>query len=281
MILPDDKPEIMERILSFLYLRQYHADGHFLQIKPNSDIEPASSNPENEENQDDEEQQDGEKQDGENQDEENQDDEPIDKQDQKNEEDQSMTPAVSKSIALSHIDVFVAADKFGIDTLKAYSANAFRDWLSTNGNSPMFLEVVAHIIESVPSHEHDLLEAVAKTLAENMEHVENKAMLGILTSSGFLGTLLARCLYPKTQRLKKLELANAQLTKDLDEQRKLNEELQQERIFLVPKTLIRLEQNLTPSVNCRHCGVLFNVKLFAGEARFGTFRCVCCTTRHP
>ncbi|KAF3399874.1 hypothetical protein F1880_008443 [Penicillium rolfsii] len=115
----DDTPETMERVLSFLYLREYSEDGHMIQYQqpisalPICDHESGSSLSENK-------------------------------------------PEISEpanEAAFNNIEVFIAADKYAILLLKTLATLKFSRWANTNCSSPIFHEVV----QKVMTHVFDLI----------------------------------------------------------------------------------------------------------------------------
>ncbi|KAJ5829146.1 BTB/POZ protein [Penicillium rubens] len=90
----DDTPETMERVLSFLYLREYSEDGHIIQYQQNK---PENTEPENQ-------------------------------------------------AAFNNVEVFIAADKYGILPLKTLAAKKFSRWAAANCSSPVFYKVVERVM---------------------------------------------------------------------------------------------------------------------------------------
>lgn len=214
--LQDDTPETIERVLSFLYLKEYCENGHIFQFQPNTNSGPA-------------------------------------KPDATTPENQTDVTETLKTIALNHIRVFVAADKFGIDPLKYLATTEFSNWATTNWNSSTFPEVVEEVMVSVPSHELDLQEVIARVLSAHIfDLAQNPAMLDILNSFGSLGSLTITELIHKKQIRKPYETT----------------------------VLDSLAQKLNSNSHCRHCSISLNVEMKNAEYQIGMFRCAVCHTRH-
>ncbi|KAJ6099433.1 BTB/POZ protein [Penicillium canescens] len=121
--LTEDTPATIERVLSFLYLREYNDNGHTVPFQPLTSLVPF-----------------------------------IDDSDSNSPEDRSNDIETSKAVALNNIRVFVAADKFGINPLKSLATEKFSRWATANWNSYIFLEtasgghwgiISAHIFEFI------------------------------------------------------------------------------------------------------------------------------------
>lgn len=200
----------MERVLSFLYLREYYEDGHIIQYQqPMSalaicDHESDSSLPEN----------------------------------------KREFPEAASQAAFNNIEVFIAADKYALATLK------FSRWANTNYSSPMFHEVVQKVMTSVPPHESALLEVIADIITS---HIFDLIKIPeIVHNFGCLGSLVITRLVSK-------EMAKRPNEYDV---------------------LRALVQKINSSRRCRHCAKDFNVRLISGEYLDENFRCASCNTRN-
>ncbi|KAJ5469742.1 BTB/POZ protein [Penicillium diatomitis] len=153
----DDTPETMERVLSFLYLRDYNEDGHILQYhQPIStlaicDHDSSSSLSENK-------------------------------------------PEISEPanrVAFNNIEVFIAADKYAILPLKALATLKLSQWADKNWCSPMFNEVVQKVMTSVPQHELSLREVIADIISRHVfDLIQDPEIVRTLDSFGCLGSLV-------------------------------------------------------------------------------------------
>ncbi|KAK6819220.1 hypothetical protein RU639_008141 [Aspergillus parasiticus] len=217
--LQDDTPETVERILSFLYLRNYREEGHSVQYEqPVSEVairknESDSVIPEN--------------------------------------EPESTEPA--HQAAFNNIEVFIAADKYGIIPLKTLAASKFSRWVNENCSSPAFHKVIERVMMSVPPHESTLQEVIADFISRHIfEQTQDPEIVHILNSFGSLGSLIIA------------KLISNKLVKRPDEQ----------------SAFAGLVQKINSSNRCRHCSKEFNVRFRNGEYLHGKFRCAGCSTRH-
>ncbi|KAJ5757724.1 BTB/POZ protein [Penicillium nucicola] len=154
----DDNPETIERVLSFLYLRDYSEDGHIFQYQPISELANKESDsslsvnkPENTE--------------PENIEPENIEPENIEPE---NIEPENIEP--ENQPAFDNIEVFIAADKYGIIPLKTLATSKFSRWANASYGSPVFHEV----IEKVITHIFDLIKV--------------PEIVHVLDSFGYLGS---------------------------------------------------------------------------------------------
>ncbi|KAJ5938028.1 BTB/POZ protein [Penicillium verhagenii] len=151
--LKDETPETIERVLSFLYLREYQDDGHTVPLWPSADL--------------------------------------IDDSDSVNETRKSDNTEALRARALNNILVFTAADKFQIDRLKNLASEKFSKWMSENWDSPIFPEVVEEALLMTPSHETKLQEIIAVAISRYIiELIDRATILPVLSSFGDLGSLV-------------------------------------------------------------------------------------------
>ncbi|CAI7658312.1 unnamed protein product [Penicillium glandicola] len=144
----EDNPETIERVLSFLYSREYNEDGHTVQYQPVTELAPPD---------------------------------PEDK----------LNDTEPKKIALNNMEVFIAADKFGIDPLKPLATQKFSQWATANWNSPVFPDVVQEVMTSVPSHELSLQGIIVDTISTHIfDLIVNPEFLHVLNTFGCLGSLV-------------------------------------------------------------------------------------------
>ncbi|KAE8322566.1 BTB/POZ protein [Aspergillus sergii] len=217
--LQDDTPETVKRILSFLYLRDYSEEGHSVQYQqPVSELaipnnESDSLIPENE----------------------------------------PESTESAHQAAFNNIEVFIAADKYGIIPLKALAASKFSRWVNKNSSSPAFHKIIERVMTSVPPHESTLQEVIADVMSRHIfEQTQDPEIVHILGSFGSLGSLIIA------------KLISNELVKRPDEQ----------------SAFAGLVQKINYSHRCRHCSKEFNVRFKNGEYLYGMFRCAACNTRN-
>ncbi|KAJ5617572.1 BTB/POZ protein [Penicillium hordei] len=192
----EDNPETIERVLSFLYLREYNE----------------APNPEDKSN----------------------DTEP-------------------KEIPLNNIEVFITADKFGIEPLKSLATQKFSRWATANWNSLVFPDVAHEVMNSVPSHESSLREIIVDVISTHItDLIERPEILHLLDSFGCLGSLT---------------IANL-VQNGLVKHPKEND------VFKI------FTQKLISFAECRKCCTPFDVGLKFIEYETGVFRCASCGARH-
>jgi hypothetical protein len=154
--LKDETPETIERVLSFLYLREYQDDGHAVLLQPTADLIPS-----------------------------------IDASDSVSQGDKFDNTDALKARALNNILVFTAADKFQIDPLKNLASEKFSKWVSENWDSPIFSKVVEEALALTPSHETELQEIIAVIISSHIfELIDRATILPVLSSFGCLGLLV-------------------------------------------------------------------------------------------
>jgi hypothetical protein len=157
-----------------------------------------------------------------------------------------------KKAGLNNIQVFIAADKFEIISLKSLATDKFSRWATANWNHPVFPEVMQEVMTSVPSHEADLRETIVDIMAAHVfDVIKIPKILQAMDSFG-LGSLVIAKLVINRQVKRPNEHEN----------------------------FPELVQNLNSRHSCRHYSTEFNVKLKKGEYLYGGFRCAVCNTRH-
>ena len=93
--------------------------------------------------------------------------------------------------AFNNIEVFIAADKYGILPLKTQATLKFSRWANTNCSSPMFHEVVKKVMTSVPPHETTLREVIADVISRPVfELIKDPEIVRNLDFFGCLGSLV-------------------------------------------------------------------------------------------
>jgi hypothetical protein len=167
--LTEETPATIERVLSFLYLREYNDNGHTIPFQPLPSPVPS-----------------------------------IDDSDSNSSEDMSNDMETSKAVALNNIRVFVAADKFGIDPLKSLATKKFAGWATANWNSSIFPKTVEEAMTLIPFHETRPQEVIAGIISAHIfEFIDEPAILHVLSSFGRLGSLVIVALV-RNERVKPL-----------------------------------------------------------------------------
>ncbi|KAM5442950.1 hypothetical protein MferCBS31731_001823 [Microsporum ferrugineum] len=217
--LPDDDLETIERVLSFIYLQDYEETGHIVQLESTNTPEPPKANTRAATN-------------------------------------SSYTKKVegttANAAASNNVQVYIAADKFGITPLKSLAAEKFTRWVNTNWDSPAFLHIVEEVMTSVPSHDQVLRNILADAISKNLTlFVNQKAILPLIESFGSLGSAIISKLV-ETGRVGARE---------------------QEK----PRDLPRFGQVLRPRT-CRNCTAV----LSGGNIEYdnGAIRCAFCLVRN-
>lgn len=150
----DDTPEIIERVLSFLYLRDYSEDGDICQHQPISELANKES-------------------------------------DSSISESEPEIPEPANQPAFNNIKVFIAADKYAITPLKSLATSKFSRWANTNWGSHVFHEVLKKVMTSVPPHETTLREVLADVFSRHIfDLMKDPEIVHILDSFGCLGSLV-------------------------------------------------------------------------------------------
>lgn len=150
----DDTPETIERVLSFLYLRDYSEDGHTCQYQPISELANKES-------------------------------------DSSISESEPEIPEPANQSAFNNIKIFIAADKYAITPLKSLATSKFSRWANANWGSPVFHEVLEKVMTSVPPHEITLREVLADVFSRHVfDLMKDPEIVHILDSFGCLGSLV-------------------------------------------------------------------------------------------
>ncbi|OJJ42308.1 hypothetical protein ASPZODRAFT_125791, partial [Penicilliopsis zonata CBS 506.65] len=156
-----------------------------------------------------------------------------------------------KAAADMTIQVYIAADKFGILPLKTLAADKFSEWAASNWQSPVFAEVVADVMTLIPPHDTGLRDIVARTIAENTyQLMRQDEILRLLERFGGLGMSVLATLASRGM----VKLANE----------------------MELGVLSSMAEKLTNSPECWLCQTKFNVLMKSGEYEMGTFRCLHC-----
>lgn len=92
-------------------------------------------------------------------------------------------------VIFNNIDVYIAADKFGIDMLYALAASRICTWLSANTTSGSFLDAAQKVMSSTPPHDPTLTDHLAKLITENLSFfTKNQEFFPLLNEFGALGS---------------------------------------------------------------------------------------------
>ncbi|CAI7627463.1 unnamed protein product [Penicillium viridicatum] len=149
----EDTPETIERVLSYLYLREYDDSGT---IQCRTVPKPAPS---------------------------------ITDVDSSSPGDKTNDTESANNIGLNNVRVFITADKFGIVSLQSLATQKFSKWAAENWNSPVFPEVIQEVMESVPSYESSLQEVVVDIICTHIFNlIENPGIIAVLNSFECLGS---------------------------------------------------------------------------------------------
>lgn len=187
--MPDDDPACIERVLSFLYLHDYEETGHTLSLatlgrglstlnqtkpaqkrkfsaiqdEPATDTVPAEHISPN-------------------------------TVVSANSSPETVTPEDDSSeveIIFNNIDVYLAADKFGITDLQALAASRVCAWLSTNVQSKVFLSAAMKIMKFKLPNDMTLKDNLAEVMSKNLSVLlPEDDFLPILDEFGCLGSAI-------------------------------------------------------------------------------------------
>lgn len=114
-----------------------------------------------------------------------------------NDEDEDYNEAIAYNLS-----VYVAADKFGILPLKDLATKWFTSWVRDNITSVNLAEIVRGAMLCLPSHDHDLKDALDQVLADHVEDVIGlEGMMSVLVEFGSLApALLKKLMAEKTEK---------------------------------------------------------------------------------
>lgn len=95
------------------------------------------------------------------------------------------------SIGFNHIDVYVAADKFGIRSLKAYASGRTDSWAKSHWDTGVFFDAVQHVLNSLPPHNQELAHIMSSVIASKLAKlVEKPGLWPLLEKFGSLGVFV-------------------------------------------------------------------------------------------
>ncbi|CAI7669911.1 unnamed protein product [Penicillium pancosmium] len=97
-------------------------------------------------------------------------------------------------VIFNNIDVYIAADKFGIDMLYALAASRICTWLSANTTSESFLDAAQKVMSSTPPHDPTLTDHLAQLMTGKLSiFAKNQEFFPLLNEFGALGSnIIAR-----------------------------------------------------------------------------------------
>lgn len=96
-----------------------------------------------------------------------------------------------KEIAYNSLLVYIAADKFGIDSLKQLVKERLITWAENNWNDECFPTIVSEIMALAPSYEIELYELLLNVICENAAGlVEKGSMMDVLEEFGNLAVVV-------------------------------------------------------------------------------------------
>ncbi|CRG88890.1 hypothetical protein PISL3812_05925 [Talaromyces islandicus] len=149
--------------------------------------------------------------------------------------------------AHNNLLVYIAADKFGTDSLKQLARDRLATWAENNWSDECFPDAVREIVSLAPPHETELTELLSDVMSENAQSlVERESMLDILEEAGVLATAV----------LKKLV---GRLGHSEAERKRLNALCIQDSFG---NALMKKANSL---VMCRHCDAEFNLRTWLGK----------------
>lgn len=241
--LPNDDPRTIERVLCFLCLQNYKEHGHILAIRRSTAEESPTGSPSQAQQRS------------------------ADTLGQGIPGEQSADTGKQRAIAFNNLDVYIAADKFDIIPLKTLAAKRMALWMKVQWQSAAFLDMVQRVMESVPPHDLDLRNIVAKIISENIHAlVQQTELYPLLEAFGGVGSsiianLLEQNLIKRPDDDKKQEQANAQ------QQQQIN------TLQVLVNSAEALAQKLETIPRCTNCSKWFNVKVACWELKVGSFHC--------
>ncbi|KAJ5995185.1 hypothetical protein N7481_002162 [Penicillium waksmanii] len=236
--LPDDDIECVERILSFLYVKDYNETGHTMDLK--SQLNSTAT-------------------------------------------DTSQHPSASvPQGALNNIDVYIAADKFGISSLKKFSGARVKSWMRCNVNieSSAFMTAANKILDCGPDYAIDptledyLVEAISESFSNSLvNQALGNDFFPLIRKSGVLGAALV-------ERLQAFNKQNTTEWKKKDTESKKNEAKSQVRIRDMETRLAafsRAAGKLRATTKCKSPSCSASEK-FIDEVGIVKVRCCKCNT---
>jgi hypothetical protein len=232
--LPDDSLETIERVISFLYLQNYEEQGHIVELSDISKSEKPSNDCRS----------------------------PLllavgnesEGLDWPNPENSFDDGDATGNCAYDNLQVYPAADKFGIFPLKSLAAERFASRMNrmTPEELAGFPKIARKVMASTSPHDYGLRSIVADTIAKNLHVLVKQDIIRVIDDFPGLGS--------------------AVLVKLVESGRMVNDE--QESV------LAQIAQKFNKYRTCRYCSIHLNVLMENGECQQGTFRCASCRTRH-
>lgn len=170
--------------------------------------------------------------------------------------------AGTDEVPYNNLHVYVAADKFGIDSLKNLARDRLASWLQRNWDKEEFPQVVRSVFQSLPPHESQLPDIITHLISEKAEDLlKQESVLDLLQEFGGLAIAVLKEVVGYFQ----------------------SSEAERKRLvaLCVENTFGNsLTYKLNGISRCRHCQAAFNLRVERETIGFGTVRCGICRTRH-
>lgn len=167
-----------------------------------------------------------------------------------------------KEIAHNNLLVYIAADKFGMDSLKQLAKERLITWAENNWNDECFPTIVSEIMTLAPPHEIELYELLSNVICENAAGlVEKGSMMDVLEE---FGTLAAAVLIKLVGRFRQSEEERDRLI----------------ALCIQDSFGYGLMKQVNSLIMCRHCSREFNLRVESATIGWGSVRCGKCRTRH-
>ncbi|KAK1145893.1 hypothetical protein N8T08_003839 [Aspergillus melleus] len=165
--LPDDEPKTIKRVIAFLYTQSYDNE-EFAQStsrKRSADLGQSVI--------------------------------------QKRERESASSICAKSNKALSHLKVYQAADKLGIDHLKPHVVETLTRWSLVNWNSKAYFEMAAIAMEISPLHDHKLKHMISDTIRNHLRYfLQFEEFDNFITENGVIGLIVMEQLVQKDMLMK-------------------------------------------------------------------------------
>ncbi|KAJ5995186.1 hypothetical protein N7481_002163 [Penicillium waksmanii] len=110
--------------------------------------------------------------------------------------------SLEDGVIFNNTDVYIAADKFGIDTLYALAASRICAWLSENITSEGFLDAAQKVMSSTPPYDPTIADHLTQLITENMSFFKkNEEFFPFLDEFGRLGSMITARMLNINQKL--------------------------------------------------------------------------------
>ncbi|PWY81871.1 hypothetical protein BO70DRAFT_362307 [Aspergillus heteromorphus CBS 117.55] len=224
--LPDDDLETVERVISYLYIQDYMSTGHIVPLSCTSDLQTGSVDPEETSNS------------------------------PESDSHGHWTADPTAAEAYNNFRVYLAADKYGITSLKDLAAKRFALCARAHCETEAFLGLLPVVVSLLPPHDPKIQEIIADVISDHSSHFKSQEQIHEILKFGNIGQLVVLNLWRKGIDLRSKE------EKDKG------------------GYIARLGQKLDGRSSCRQCSKEFNVSLQGDEYERGIYRCSACRTRH-